>query len=274
MQFDLSIRDVSPTSDAVKMKSAPDDGIHTGGCWLMGERVYKPLDARPYMNADFHVPTLEAEMLAAFADDTTFTMCPKNWEVEELNGRRWLVRDKAIIVGQDVTFDEAEIDLPFLRVIENAIRYINSKGWQINDSIQIAVDESDGSYFLYDLSNASRNPNADDSAAIRSLYQEAGAKSVLALLANSTPALAEATLKRGIKVNYIYASMSRPLSSWFRPEGIERSQYCLIHSTATPSFQQSVPHTWICSEVMFADKQVESYELTLAYARWPLPIHI
>jgi hypothetical protein len=66
----LSIRDVAPGPDFTRLTGTrPDglpDGVHTGGAWLSpdGREVWKPLDARPYANADGHIPASENQTTA------------------------------------------------------------------------------------------------------------------------------------------------------------------------------------------------------------------
>ena len=93
-EYPLSIRDVSPSPGAVRLTGTRQDGLpdgmHTGGAWLCGEEVWKSLDGRPYANAECHYSTLEADVLEEMADKPLF---PRNWRIEEANGRRFLVRE-------------------------------------------------------------------------------------------------------------------------------------------------------------------------------------
>lgn len=100
MKLPISIRERKPFQNALLISAARYDGLpegtHTGGAYVYEDKVYKPLDARPFMNAKYHLPTLEAEMLEQLSDLHSF---PKNWTVETHNERRWLVRKKAFVPG-------------------------------------------------------------------------------------------------------------------------------------------------------------------------------
>lgn len=73
----LSIRDVGPHPDAVRLTGMRSDGlpdgVHTGGAWLWGQHgIFKPLDGRPYANAKNHYPTDELTVLELMAGQPLF----------------------------------------------------------------------------------------------------------------------------------------------------------------------------------------------------------
>lgn len=140
----LSIRDVSPGDGAVKLA----DSVHTGGTWLYQNRVWKPLDGRPYQNAPVHIETDEERCLTALARQPLF---PKNWEVKESNGRRWLIRDKVQFAPKGALY-LSERDALY---IEEGISNMNSLGWEVNDNIVIGRDRQ-GQLFVLDLSAAQK----------------------------------------------------------------------------------------------------------------------
>ena len=155
----LTIRNVAPGTGFTCLTGLrPDglpDGVHTGGAWLSpsGEEVWKPLDGRPYANADFHASTREADCLTMMAGQPGF---PRNWEIREAgtvtaNGqtftRRWLVREKAHVAKPN------GLKLRGLLQIEQGVRELNCRGWELGDILSAAVDRS-GRLFVLDLSAA------------------------------------------------------------------------------------------------------------------------
>jgi hypothetical protein len=148
----LSIRDVAPGEGATRLTGVRSDGlpdgVHTGGGWLLGSLVYKPLDGRPCPNADAHYPTNEAVCLGAMAGQLLF---PRNWWTATLNGRAFLVRPVCQVLPRDLpwsTLTEADA----LRV-EGAVRALNEAGWEMNDPVNLGRDP-EGQLFLMDFSAA------------------------------------------------------------------------------------------------------------------------
>jgi hypothetical protein len=179
----LAIRDVGPHPDAIRLcgirADGLPDGVHTGGAWLWNHEVFKPLDGRPYANADHHYPTDELVVLERMAGQPLF---PKNWRVEERRGRRFLVRPVCRVLLQDLPWstlgEEAALQ------IERAVRDLNEAGWQINDPITLARDPS-GQLFLLDLSAAAEAgttwmAGADELWRIDRFFQQAGFSRLLA----------------------------------------------------------------------------------------------
>jgi hypothetical protein len=148
------------------------DGLHTGGAWFYKNKVWKPLDGRPYANAPIHVETEEEACLTALKGNLLF---PKNWEIKQENGRRFVVRDKV----QTFPGGSLRLSLSDLNSIRTGIADMNKAGWAVNDEIVIGRDRS-GSLFLLDLSNASYTQTksgpykADDSNYVDQLFEQAG----------------------------------------------------------------------------------------------------
>lgn len=154
----LAIRDVAPGPGFTRPPMAQGEGIHTGGVWVSPEGEYwKPLDGRPHMNADVHLPTREAECLELMAGTPGF---PRNWRVEEAGEvvaggrvyrRRWLVRPPArLLPDRDVTLSLEHNVLP----IERGLRELNRRGWELGDHLTVAYDPNEGVPFVLDLSTA------------------------------------------------------------------------------------------------------------------------
>ncbi|MDX2241547.1 MAG: hypothetical protein NW224_12755 [Leptolyngbyaceae cyanobacterium bins.302] len=143
-----------PPAETFTRLAVPEhEAIHTGGLYLSPDKteVWKPLDAKPYANADCRIETREAEVLHSMAGQPGF---PKNWRVESANGRRWLVRPLCQVVGQ--TFPLEQVDLAFALAVEQAVRSLNAHFWEINDNhLSVAIDPVSGEPFILDLSNAS-----------------------------------------------------------------------------------------------------------------------
>jgi hypothetical protein len=152
-EFPLSIRDVAPSLFAVRLTGVTvagfPDGMHTGGAWLCPDgTVWKGLDGRPWANATCHVPTHEAECLEAMAGAPLF---PRNWWIEEANGRRFLVRRRAFPFP--ATQARVLLRPDQVETFIEGIHQLNERGWVVDDPLTLALDE-DGTLFLVDLSQA------------------------------------------------------------------------------------------------------------------------
>jgi hypothetical protein len=202
-KYPISIRDTPPGEGAVKIAQNRVDGIsegfHTGGAWLYRGRVWKPLDGRPYANADFHIETEEEKCLTALQGKPLF---PKNWEVKESNGRRFIVRDKVS------TFPNGGLSLSLeqLYYIEDGLNLMNSLKWEVNDDIVIGKDRS-GKLFIVDLSAANYTTGsyaygADDYTYFNKLCVQAGFPEI--------PTLRSAAVE--INVQLIFSSKFKTLS--------------------------------------------------------------
>ncbi len=160
--FPLALRDTPPMpGDWVRLTGTrPDglpDGLHTGGAWhnQVTNEVWKPLDGRPGPNAPAHWPTREAEALALVADEPGF---PRNWLVRHtthtVDGqayqRGWLVRRHATVL---TAANQGLFTLGHVLAIEQGLRTLNRRGWGLNDTLTVALDEWLRP-FIVDLSNA------------------------------------------------------------------------------------------------------------------------
>lgn len=146
--YPLALRDVPPGPGYVRLPLPPREGLHTGGPWFHPQApnlIWKPLDARPFANAEVLVATREDEILALLAGMPGF---PPNWARAVHNGRRWLVRRRAVVMEPDVPATRAEA-----LAIEQGLRALSAAGWCLNDHLTVARDP-DGAPFVLDLSNA------------------------------------------------------------------------------------------------------------------------
>jgi hypothetical protein len=270
MKLPLSIRDVAPGAGAIRLTGTRHDGLpdgfHTGGAWLFEDRVWKPLDGRPFANADYHYPTLEAECLEELAGAPYF---PRNWTVEEANGRRFLVRDEAYVL----TPQEARAS-HYLPEIEQALRYMNSFRWELGDEVSVALSRQGP--FILDLSNVGRCKTdkppyaADDDERMRRYCRAAGDEYTARLRERAKhlldPLQFEAQygvpLNKSLDYRYVYASFYRPLSTtWAKrlPEdallipGGDRSEL-------------ATPHTWVVTTAPLDPDVVYAYELTWGWS--------
>jgi hypothetical protein len=268
-----AVRGLPPWDDPafIKIESSLNglpDGVHTGGCWSDGVEVWKPLDGGNAHDGP-HYPTQEAECLEEMTGEPGF---PRNWRVEEVNGRRWLVRKKAY------TYDEP--DVPVRQIanvagfVESAVRALNAKGWELGDSISIAYDLDLGVNFILDLSCARptyRKADAwDDEWRLERWWEENGydnllrfrqaARHVVTSLENHD----RYEIPRGWR--WVYASRHRPLSlTWARKL---RGRAVLVpHRYDT----QTRVHTWAVAEGELDEETVYDYELVLGWWPWDTP---
>lgn len=184
MEFSLTIRDVSPGPDFTRLTGQRLDGLadgfHTGGAWLSpdGNEVWKPTDGRPFANADCHTETLEAVVLAKMTGLPAF---PANWRIETANGRRFIVRRRAAVLGRDIGF--AEFSRADALLVEAGLRQLNARYWAIGDEISVAIDPDSGEPFILDLSAAHREtpplPPADDDWRFRRWLEQIGQHDLL-----------------------------------------------------------------------------------------------
>ena len=268
-----SIRNVSPGDGFTRIEQQrPDglpDGVHTGGCWLSpdGAEVWKPLDGGNAHDGP-HYPTLEAECLEEMAGEPGF---PPNWLVREQNGRRWLVRDKALVAGQD--FPISELGYEVGEQVELILRALNAKGWELGDAISLAYDRDHG-YFILDLSCAARtysvNSMWDDEGRLWKWWEDNGWTGLLHIrqkgrhVVSSLEMLYEHEIPVGWK--WVYASRHRPLSlTWARKlRGI-----CKLIPNQYDT--KTRVHTWIVTGGPLDDEVVHDYELTLCWWPWDTP---
>jgi hypothetical protein len=268
----ISIRDVSPSPDAIRLTGTrPDglpDGVHTGGAWLLpDDTVWKPLDGRPYVNCEFHYPTKEAECLEVMADRPLF---PRNWWLAQRNGRSWLVRKKAWVFGQCPELGLKDLKLDQILLIEQGVRDLNQHHWELGDSVSIALDP-DYNLFLLDLSCANETHGwgiyvADDEWRILRFFNEVGATRLSRRRERARHTVSDLRFTvehRGYK--HVYGSYSRPISNiWATIPGA-----VFIHEDY-PNWEKAIPHTWVITQEPLAEDILTRYELVWGWS----PIHI
>lgn len=269
-QYPLSIRDVSPHSDAVRLTGVkPDgipDGVHTGGAWAWGEYVFKPLDGRPYANCPYHYSTLELEALIEMEGAYLF---PHNWWIEKLNGRYFLVRLKSHIFGPDLDF--TDIRRENLLSVEQSIRLLNAKGWEVNDDISLALHPKDYDLFVSDLSAVQRMDGtgayaADDEDRMLTLFERCG-QSWIAKVRRKARSLVKTRLLRndeGIKGRHAYGSMYRPMDALWAGE-LGRT-YGATYIQHKPNLQEADPHTWIVTPEPLPPDVIRRFDLTWGWS--------
>ena len=153
LTYSLTLRDVAPGKGFERLPIPVGEGQHTGGPWFdpaLPNIIWKPQDARPFVNADVLVPTREREILGLLADRPAF---PRNWMTAVTNGRCWIIRRRAEIIGPDAPPTQAEA-----LEIEQGVRALNAVGWCLNDHVTAARDPDTSAPFLLDLSAAAPQP--------------------------------------------------------------------------------------------------------------------
>jgi len=268
----LSIRDISPHPDAIRLTGQRADGlpngIHTGGAWLWQGEVWKPLDGRPYPNSANHYATQEDDVLELMVGQPLF---PHNWRIEERNGRRFLVRKKALILPDDADYDD--LDREHLLAIEKAVRNLNRQQWELGDDIALAFDINLGELFFYDLSAAHIQDGegcyqADDT---QHIYRFFGlckqAAWLLKLRQNAEHAISYAYHMKDRVAGYqhVYASFARPISLLWAtfPETP------LLRHNDYADWSAAVPLTWVITKDLLPESILYSYELIWGWS----PIH-
>jgi hypothetical protein len=267
----ISIRDVSPCPDAVRLTGTrPDglpDGVHTGGAWLLPDgNVWKPLDGRPYANCDHHYPTREAECLEVMADRPMF---PRNWWIIHRNGRSWLVRNKAWVFGQCPELSLKDLKLEQLLQVEQGVRDLNQHHWEIGDNISIALDEA-YNLFILDLSCAGEIHGtgiyvADDEWRILRFFDDVGATRLRRRREKARHVVSDLKFiveHRGF--HHVYASYNRPISSMWA--SIPGAVY--VHEDH-PNWEDATPHTWVITQQPLDTDMIARYELSWGWS----PIH-
>lgn len=269
----LPIRNVSPSPRAIKLTgtspSGLPSGVHTGGAWLLDSNVWKPLDARPYANCENHYPTKEMEVLELMAGKPLF---PRNWWMENRNGRKWLVRKKAHIIPDDFGYKEVFTTLDKVLFVEAGVRELNRNKWEIGDYIALAIDPDTYQLFLYDLSAAHPQDGAgcyraDEEWRVYEFFKRCGAERLLKLRENAFHVVGDIdfTLKHGGGYRHVYASFNRPVSPVWADIPDEP---VFVHNDRA-SLAESVPHTWIVVKEQLADGVLRRYELQWGWS----PIH-
>lgn len=273
----LSIREVKPAKYATRITGQRydglPDGVHTGGAYLWEGEVYKPLDGRPYANADCHLPTQEAECLEAMADQPCF---PRNWRVETRDGRRFLVRKEAYVID-----NPHELEVTDLLLVEKAVRELNKAGWQVGDALSLARDFSTYELFILDLSCAHKLTGAwmydnDENWRVVKLFKQAGFERLAAMRERGQhvfhdPLHFKALFDRDVRdFHFLYGSFNRPLSKiWATLPAdvllIDSHRWYTEIDNLMRQHTDGVPHTWIASPGPLDDDLLYRYELTFCW---------
>lgn len=270
----LSIRDVNPGPGAIRLTGTTPNGLpsgfHTGGAWLIGDWVYKPLDGRPYANCENHYPTRELEVLELMKGKTLF---PDNWREGMINGRHWLIRKKAYLIPEDIPYRELRLNQ--VLEVEQGVRALNRAKWEINDGIALAVDPDSYQLFLYDLSAAhpmdgSGCYRADEEWRIKQFFEQTGFGRIAKLRQHASHLITEITFWKERKqgYQYVYASFYRPFSTLWASLPM-KDQPILVQNDRA-DWENQIPHTWIITTEPIPAEKIKSYELDWAWE----PIHI
>ena len=251
--------------------------MHTGGAYRVGDEVWKPLDGRPFANADFHETTLEAEALEALQQLPAF---PKNWETVYVNDRRWLVRPYSMIGG--VHFDLDELSLEQVLLVECSVREANRRGWEINDLISVGIDP-EGNLFIVDLSSANYlaagtpfHNDIDEYMRIGTFLTACGYEDIAILRSNARSAIFDwrmlpidehtsnllASYKQRTLYRYVYASFSRQVSRMWAtlPEDV------VLYHTDRADWERMIPWTWLFTKTPLPLETLSKYELKWGWA--------
>lgn len=255
----LTIRETAPGIDFVKLNT-PHEGIHTGGVWYHADRpdeLWKPLDGRAYANAEWHIPTREAEVLNLMAGVSGF---PRNWRVVEHPDRRWLVRNRALRIPQDVHILRQE----HILTIEQALRELNKRGWTIGDALSVAFDQAEKCPFILDLSAATPIARANDQDRFLYWAEHVGAAHLVALRRQACALLHHASwiAEHGPGGDWhVYASLTRPVSAhWCRIPGAHFVQDGL-----------NGVQTWIVTAQPLDQQTLDQFELVYGWSSWDGP---
>jgi hypothetical protein len=272
--YPLSFGDITPGGDFTRLPVPEGEAIHTGGLYLSpdGKEVWKPLDIKPYQNCDFRYPSQEAQLLEHMADQPGF---PKNWRIEQVNGRRFLVRPRCRVIGQDLPY--SFLSLENILEIEQWIRSLNSQYWEVNDYITVAFDKNIGQLFLLDLSAAqvmgkpgsSTAWQADDTDRFYQFATQCGYTGLVKLRQDArhlTSSIAWLQLQGDEyspvteEHRHIYASRNRPLGGWAKiPDAV----------FLDGNFQDTKVWSWAVTPTELPPDLLQRYELTWAYS--PIP---
>lgn len=276
----IKIRSIAPGPDFSRLEADETnglpDGLHTGGAWLSpdGSEVWKPLDGRPAVNADFHLPTQEAKCLEAMAGKPAF---PRNWRVEEagevtVNGvtytRRWLVRDKAILVPDD--FPAHKMSLDDVYEVEQGARAMDRARWSVGDHLSVAYDRR-GRVFILDLSCAYKvsvsDPPPMNEHRFRRWARAMGFDVLVAIREHAEQLTTDLSVidEYGDEYWYarVYASRSRPITGFWAD--IDDAVY--VHNDPDGQvFNETGVWTWVITPEPLSESVVYDYELTWGWS--------
>jgi len=267
-----TIRDVSPGEGFTRIENertdGRPDGVHTGGCWSNGVEVWKPLDGGNAHDGP-HYPTREAECLEDMVGEPGF---PPLWRVEKANGRRWLVRLKAWVYGQDFPRSEAPSELGMM--VETFVRALNAKGWELGDAVSLALDRVTHEWFVLDLSCAAptykTNSAWDDEWRVWKWWEEEGWTSLLRFRRTARHIVTSLEHHDRYEIphswRWVYASRHRPLSlTWAHK--LRGKAILIPHQYNT----KTRVHTWAVTEGPLDAETVDDYELVLGWWPWDTP---
>lgn len=297
-EYPIGIRGLPPVvGDGFEsLETAPifgtlPEAVHTGGLWFKDDEVWKPLDGRPYANAEGHIPTREAECLEVMAGQPGF---PRNWRVEtypvEVEGvtyeRRWLVRKKGFVFGA------GDVPLEYVRredvlQAEQGVRALNRAGWELHDSIVLGRDGETYEMFIVDLSNAAPLPTAwrhdDNESYIIRMFEEYGFESLAKLRKAGRHIMHEAIYDKDPRSEHVrkalcgddpldwrwwdwsvYASLYRPISSLWA--SIPNAEYVPGAWFPVELWDNRKCPTWVLTPEPLDDDTVRRYELTWAWS--------
>ncbi len=270
--LDLRIRDVPPHEDATRLTgqhaNGQPDGVHTGGPFRWQNEIWKPLDGRPYANYSFHYPTRELDALTALAG---FAFVPKHWRHEYRNGRHWIVRPYAHLVGGP-KLDWTWLTLDKVLALEQAILAIGRAGWELHEEPSLAFNPAPKWYDLYqiDFSNATNSCGNvrynDDHDRFLTWLPYAGHQRLATLRGTGKQVMMDIWIKdikaEHMRWRHVYASFYRPLDyCWLRMD----QPYHLV-DCPQPSWQHTHPHTWLLTETPLPPETVTRFELEHAWS--------
>jgi len=262
----LAIRAIAPGEGFTRMDIPQNEGMHTGGPFLSpdGRAVWKPLDGRPHPDAQYHLPTREDSVLHLMEGIVGF---PKNWRVEDANERRWLVRKVAYVVPE--TYERVMLTLDVVLQVEQAVRALNAKKWEVNDPLRVAIDPDTYDPFLLDLSSACPGKGLDAPLAYRAndaLLFERWAQEVAGYDGLVAFRRCARKVVRSIEWfegpygrthTWVYGSEHRPINAGLAS---------IPDAVFVPSdWEKTGVHTWVITPNVLSDDLVAGYQLRWGY---------
>jgi hypothetical protein len=264
----LSLGDVTPGEDFVRMALAPLEGLHTGGPFFCPEtrEVWKPLDCLPFPNAEYRRLTREAEVLELMAGRPGF---PRNWRVERANGRRFLVRKLAQVISE--TFESASLTPEQITVVEQAIRVLNSLYWEVGETVlKVAIDPDTAEPFILDLSNAGvrrdalEKSYADDLFLFEQWAWQFSARKALVSLRRSARKVVHSArwslTPHGLTHRWVYGSHTSPMDDKWPGTSIPNAIYVPADVHATSMY------AWVVVPAPLSEDVVARYQLRWGWA--------
>lgn len=250
----LTLRSITPGPCFTSLPVPLREGFHTGGPYLSpdGNEVWKPCDARPFPSSDCLVVTHEVEVLEAMAGCPGF---PRNWRVEEVNGRGFLVRPLVPVLPD--TWPDVRLDQ--ILFVEQAVRSLNARGWSIGEGVlRVALDLETYDPFILDLSAAARlGEHADDNGAFERWAELVGASRLVKLRSQARHVVNSVEWELGPygrTHHWVYGSPNRPVSyAWCKD--IPDAVFVAADCAATRM------HTWVVVPQALDEQLVQRYEL-------------